>query len=162
MRRMRGMGIFDAAYLAGAAAAGGLPGGAAGDAVAGPGRPAGRRRLLGRMAGRVVEEPDCGGRMKEVTQGGVCGWGREGAAGVEAFRKEIRKAFGERAPRVLDPFASGEAIPLGAMRLGCEVAAADINPVAWFILRCTLHYPHAMAGACDRCRHSCCGIARSR
>ena len=27
------------------------------------------------------------------------------------------------------------------MRLGCEVTASDINPVAWFILRCTLHYP---------------------
>ena len=24
--------------------------------------------------------------------------------------------------------------------------AADINPVAWFILRCTLHYPPLLAG----------------
>ena len=32
------------------------------------------------------------------------------------------------------------------MRLGCEVTASDINPVAWFILRCTLHYPHLMVG----------------
>ena len=28
------------------------------------------------------------------------------------------------------------------MRLGCETFASDLNPVAWFILRCTLHYPH--------------------
>ncbi len=45
-------------------------------------------------------------------------------------------------PRVLDPFAGGGAIPLEAMRLGCETFAADLNPVAWFVLRCTLHYPH--------------------
>ena len=32
------------------------------------------------------------------------------------------------------------------MRLGCETVAADLNPVAWFILRCTLHYPRALAG----------------
>ena len=49
-------------------------------------------------------------------------------------------------PRVLDPFAGGGAIPLEAMRLGCEAVAADINPVAWFILRCTLHYPRLLAG----------------
>ena len=62
------------------------------------------------------------------------------------FEKEIREAFGGRAPKVLDPFAGGGAIPLEAMRLGCEVTASDINPVAWFILRCTLHYPRLMAG----------------
>ena len=32
------------------------------------------------------------------------------------------------------------------MRLGCEVTAADINPVAWFILKCTLEYPQKLAG----------------
>ena len=47
---------------------------------------------------------------------------------------------------MLDPFAGGGAIPLEAMRLGCEVTASDINPVAWFILRCTLHYPRLMTG----------------
>jgi putative DNA methylase len=31
------------------------------------------------------------------------------------------------------------------MRLGCEVTAADINPVAWFILKCTLEYPQRLA-----------------
>ena len=111
-----------------------------------PGDSDGRRRLLRRIAGRVVGERDGEGREKETTEGGVCRWGREGDAGIDAFRKEIRKAFGGRAPRVLDPFAGGGAIPLEAMRLGCEATAADINPVAWFILRCTLHYPHSMAG----------------
>jgi adenine-specific DNA methylase len=32
------------------------------------------------------------------------------------------------------------------MRLGCEVTAADLNPVAWFILKCTLEYPQKLAG----------------
>ena len=49
-------------------------------------------------------------------------------------------------PRVLDPFAGGGAIPLEAMRLGCDVTAMDINPVAWFILKCTLEYPQKLAG----------------
>ena len=47
---------------------------------------------------------------------------------------------------MLDPFAGGGAIPLEAMRLGCEATAIDINPVAWFILKCTLDYPHRLAG----------------
>ena len=62
------------------------------------------------------------------------------------FRDEIRKAYGGRAPKVLDPFAGGGAIPLEAMRLGCDVTAMDINPVAWFILKCTLEYPQKLAG----------------
>jgi len=44
-------------------------------------------------------------------------------------------------PRVLDPFAGGGAIPLEALRLGCEVYASDYNPVAVLILKATLEYP---------------------
>ena len=47
---------------------------------------------------------------------------------------------------MLDPFAGGGAIPLEAMRLGCEATAVDINPVAWFLLKCTLDYPRRLAG----------------
>ena len=47
---------------------------------------------------------------------------------------------------MLDPFAGGGAIPLEAMRLGCEATAIDINPVAWFILKCTLDYPRRLVG----------------
>ena len=113
-----------------------------------PDDPRARRALLQRMAGRLVDAPDAaGGRMKQETRGGILHWGREDdSAAVEAFRREVRDAFGGRAPRVLDPFAGGGAIPLEAMRLGCEVTAADLNPVAWFILRCTLHYPRLLAG----------------
>ena len=116
-----------------------------------PGSEEDRRRLLGRMAGTVEPAPARGGeRTRKETRGGILHWGREGepdgADEIARFRAQIREAFGGRAPRVLDPFAGGGAIPLEAMRLGCEVVAADINPVAWFLLRCTLHYPRLLAG----------------
>ena len=66
---------------------------------------------------------------------------------ISLLRIRIRETYGNRAPRVLDPFAGGGAIPLEAMRLGWEAAAIDINPVAWFILKCTLDYPRRLAGA---------------
>ncbi|MBI3796683.1 MAG: DUF1156 domain-containing protein, partial [Deltaproteobacteria bacterium] len=49
----------------------------------------------------------------------------------------------DRAPRpkVLDMFAGGGAIPLEALRLGCEAYALDLNPVAHIIELCTLVYP---------------------
>ena len=112
-----------------------------------------RKALLERMAGRVVEKIErkrLNGRVvekvKEVTEGGILHWGRENGPDLDWFRKAIRDAYGGRAPRVLDPFAGGGAIPLEAMRLGCEVTAMDINPVAWFILKCTLEYPQRLAG----------------
>ncbi len=117
-----------------------------------PGSRDARRKLLERIAGKVVKRPDGDGGTREGTVGGVLHWGREQApegypeGEIAAFRREIRAAFGGRAPRVLDPFAGGGAIPLEALRLGCQAVAADINPVAWFILRCTLHYPRLLAG----------------
>lgn len=44
-------------------------------------------------------------------------------------------------PKVLDMFAGGGAIPLEALRLGCEAYAVDLNPVAHIIELCTLVYP---------------------
>ncbi len=107
-----------------------------------PGNAGERRALLARMAGYVAGDETGGG---QTTEGGILHWGREGGPELAKFRAEIRAAFGGRAPRALDPFAGGGAIPLEAMRLGCEVAAADINPVAWFLLRLTLHYPRLVA-----------------
>ncbi len=110
-----------------------------------PSDPAARRVLLNRIAGRLPSNTGINA-AKQETQGGILHWGRENPAEIDAFRHEIQDAFGGRAPKVLDPFAGGGAIPLEAMRLGCEVVAADINPVAWFVLRCTLHYPRLLAG----------------
>jgi len=121
-----------------------------------PGTPEKRRELCEKIGGRIVKQverkkmPD--GRIvekeKEITEEGILHWGREteNRETLEWFRKEIRKAYGGRAPKVLDPFAGGGAIPLEAMRLGCEATAVDINPVAWFILKCTLEYPQRLAG----------------
>jgi adenine-specific DNA methylase len=65
---------------------------------------------------------------------------------LNKLREEIRNANGGSSPIVYDPFAGGGAIPLEAMRLGCEVTASDLNPVAWLILKCTLDYPRQFAG----------------
>lgn len=121
-----------------------------------PGTPEGRKELCEKIAGRVVKKIEkkkmpngqTVERIKEETEGGILHWGREteNAETLEWFRQEIRKAYGGRAPKVLDPFAGGGAIPLEAMRLGCEATAVDINPVAWFILKCTLEYPQKLAG----------------
>ena len=118
-----------------------------------PGDAERRREILERMAGRVTEKVErkrVNGRMvekvKEETTGGILHWGRESGPDLDWFRNQIRQAYGGRAPKVLDPFAGGGAIPLEAMRLGCEVTAMDINPVAWFILKCTLEYPQKLAG----------------
>ena len=118
-----------------------------------PGNPKERKEILERMAGRIIgkiERKRVNGRVvereKEETSGGILHWGRESGPDLEWFRAAIRKAYGGKAPKVLDPFAGGGAIPLEAMRLGCEVTAMDINPVAWFILKCTLEYPQKLAG----------------
>ncbi len=121
-----------------------------------PGTPEARQALCERIGGKVekvierkkMPNGEIVEREKEETVGGILHWGREteNAADIEWFRNEIRKAYGGRAPRVLDPFSGGGAIPLEAMRLGCEATAIDINPVAWFILKCTLEYPQKLAG----------------
>ena len=111
-----------------------------------PGDADGRRRLMARIAGEVRQRQTPAGKLKDETASGVLHWGRESDPEFEKLRHEVRAAFGGRAPRVLDPFAGGGAIPLEAMRLGCDVTASDLNPVAWFVLRCTLHYPRLLAG----------------
>ena len=119
-----------------------------------PENTAARKQMLEKLGGRLVTKvkkkklPD--GRTEEQqseeTEGGILHWGRESSADLDWFREQIHAAYGGRAPRVLDPFAGGGAIPLEAMRLGCDVTAVDINPVAWFILKCTLEYPQRLAG----------------
>ena len=60
---------------------------------------------------------------------------------VKEASSRIRKAHGGKAPKVLDMFAGGGAIPLEAARLGCESHAVDYNPVAHLIELCTLVFP---------------------
>lgn len=123
-----------------------------------PGDAAERRKILEKLAGHVVptvkKKKMPSGKIEEIkakeTAGGVLHWGRESGPEMDWFREAIRKAYDGRAPKVLDPFAGGGAIPLEAMRLGCEATAIDINPVAWFVQKCTLEYPQRLAGQKQR------------
>jgi adenine-specific DNA methylase len=118
-----------------------------------PGNDEERKMIMEKLAGHMVEhvkkKKSADGRNEEQviveTEGGILHWGRESGPDLQWFRDKIRAAYGGRAPKVLDPFSGGGAIPLEAMRLGCEVTAVDINPVAWFILKCTLEYPQRLA-----------------
>ena len=121
-----------------------------------PGDAKSRQELCEKIGGKLVTQVEKKKmptgktieRIKEETVGGILHWGREREHPdtMQWFRDQIREAFGGRAPKVLDPFSGGGAIPLEAMRLGCDVTAVDINPVAWFTLKCTLEYPQKFAG----------------
>ena len=84
-------------------------------------------------------------------ENGHGGWDEKDQKGrwlnkLRIVRELIQMAYNGHPPKVMDMFAGGGAIPLEAMRLGCEVIANDYNPVAWFLLKCTLEYPQQLAG----------------
>ena len=60
---------------------------------------------------------------------------------LKEAKDRIQKHHGGLAPKILDMFAGGGAIPLEVARLGCESHAIDYNPVAHLIELCTLVYP---------------------
>ncbi len=60
---------------------------------------------------------------------------------IQRAREDILKANNGKPPKVLDPFGGGGAIPLEALRLGCETYSNDLNPVAVLIQKCTIEYP---------------------
>lgn len=57
---------------------------------------------------------------------------------LEVSRGLVKAAHGGETPLVVDPFAGGGAIPLEALRLGCDAFASDLNPVACLILKVML------------------------
>ena len=69
----------------------------------------------------------------------LCRWG----ASANIVQQARRRISDDRdaTPRVLDCFAGGGAIPLEALRLGCDAYALDLNPVAFLILKATCEYP---------------------
>jgi len=58
---------------------------------------------------------------------------------VSAARKLIN-AVHNGSPHVFDPFSGGGSIPLEGLRLGCEVTASELNPVAWLLLKISLEW----------------------
>lgn len=52
---------------------------------------------------------------------------------LEISRGLVAAAHPNGTPLVVDPFAGGGAIPLEALRLGCDACASDLNPVACLI-----------------------------
>lgn len=102
--------------------------------------PAEREELLKEVADlaswTAVRQPD-----QVVRSRAEGGSGLSGTQLLERAWRRILAANGGRAPRLLDPFSGGGAIPLEALRLGCEAEASDLNPVATLILKGTVEYP---------------------
>lgn len=119
-----------------------------------PEDPVKRQELLKKIGGEVVkkhvkevnEEGASVVEDKEIIEGGVLAWGEQDGPEMDEFRSMIRDFYDGKTPVILDPFAGGGAIPLEAMRLGCEVKVSDLNPVAWLVLKCTLEYPQEFSG----------------
>jgi adenine-specific DNA methylase len=61
-------------------------------------------------------------------------------ADKEWFTQETAK-IGITNPVVLDPTAGGGSIPFESLRLGCEVIANDLNPVAVLVQKATYEWP---------------------
>jgi putative DNA methylase len=61
-------------------------------------------------------------------------------------RQLICAATAGAPPPVLDPFCGGGSIPLEAQRLGLEVYASDLNPVAVLITKALVEIPPKFAG----------------
>jgi adenine-specific DNA methylase len=66
---------------------------------------------------------------------------QQGQIVLSIARELVCTANGGVAPTIVDPMAGGGALPLEAMRVGCQVIANDYNPVAYLILRATCEYP---------------------
>ena len=72
---------------------------------------------------------------------------------LKVARGLTRAANGEETPLVVDPFAGGGSIPLEALRLGCDIFASDLNPVACLILKTMLEdIPRRREGLCEELR----------
>lgn len=61
-------------------------------------------------------------------------------------RGEILRSCGDNPPTIVDPFAGGGSIPLEAQRLGLEVHASDLNPVAVLINKALIEIPPQFTG----------------
>ena len=97
------------------------------------------REILRIVPGRVGNSDE---ELREALlrfAGDFANWGQAGnATFLEVSRSLVKAAHPDETPLVADPFAGGGSIPLEALRLGCDVFASDLNPVASLILKVLL------------------------
>lgn len=55
---------------------------------------------------------------------------------MEEFYKDHTNDHDTNGKVILDPFMGGGTTVVEALRLGCKVIGIDLNPVAWFIVKC--------------------------
>ncbi|MEM2079195.1 MAG: DUF1156 domain-containing protein [Nitrososphaerota archaeon] len=60
---------------------------------------------------------------------------------LQLLREKLREFWGRENLVILDPMAGGGSIPYEALRLGLDVVAGELNPVAYVVLKATLEYP---------------------
>lgn len=96
------------------------------------------------VAGTLIADPGNDRDREELSDDIAAAARFEASSDADALaplRAAINRSNDGRPPRVLDCFAGGGAIPLEALRLGCDTTAVDLNPVAHLIERCVLEYP---------------------
>ncbi|MFE2141608.1 DUF1156 domain-containing protein [Streptomyces sp. NPDC059456] len=81
----------------------------------------------------------------------LCTWGGDEHA-IRTARNEVLAASNGTPPKVVDLFSGGGAIPLEALRLGCDVTANELNPVAHLIERMLMEFPQSYPGLADDVR----------
>ncbi len=82
-------------------------------------------------------------KSKEVKKilGKTIVWDKEDLYGYSRAYSAHPSVINDSKLTVLDPTAGGGSIPFEAMRLGHQVIANELNPVAYIILKATLDYP---------------------
>lgn len=77
---------------------------------------------------------------------GMVNWDNLGDEALfDSVRAEILRSTNGNPPAILDPFAGGGTIPLETQRLGLEVHASDLNPVAVLINKALIEIPPMFA-----------------
>jgi putative DNA methylase len=94
--------------------------------------------------GTLMPDPGDNAKRKEILDLVAAGSSFEASTNpsrINPLRKLLADAYPDGPPKVLDCFAGGGAIPLEALRLGCDSTAVDLNPVAYLLEKCVLEYP---------------------
>lgn len=98
------------------------------------------------VAGSLIDDPDDPVERKMLLDDLAAALPFEDAtseARLRPLRERITRDRGGK-PSVLDAFAGGGAIPLEALRLGCETTSLELNPVAFLMNVCALSLPQSL------------------